>query len=735
MKTLRGTLERIVYENEETGYTVARLSSPQHRTGLITVVGNLASATPGEHLLLEGWWTNHPKYGRQFKIEAYRTVAPTTVAGIKKYLGSGLINGIGPVMADRITNHFGLHTLEVIETDPKALKQVHGIGPKRIRLIIAAWNEQKEIQEVMLFLKTYDVSTTYAIKIYKTYGQDAISIIQENPYRLAEDIFGIGFKTADQIAARLGLAKDAPGRLRAGIEYLLYRASDEGHVYLPRSQLMDRCMEMLEVEVDKLQPALDTLVQADKLVVDEETEAGAKAVYLTPFYYAEVGVANRMRRISSTTLNLHIDRDRGHSPLFLPDLERRVRLEYSPKQQEAIANALTCKVLILTGGPGTGKTTTVRGIIQLFDGLGLKIALASPTGRAAKRLSQATGRDAKTIHRLLGYAPHSGFAVNDRNPLNVDVIIIDEASMIDLTLMNNLLKAIRPTATLILIGDVDQLPSVGAGNVLRDLIDSRTVEVIELKEIFRQARHSQIITNAHRINDGKFPDLTETPHGDFRFVEEEDPQRVAVRIEAWVTERLPNDYGYDPFADIQVLSPMYRGAAGADRLNQQLQEQLNPDSGEGKRIELPYVDKKFRLGDKVMQIRNNYEKEVFNGDIGRVVAVDRAQQQVQVHYPDRGRISYALTDLDELVLAYAITIHKSQGNEYPAVVFPLLTQHYLMLQRNLLYTAVTRAQQLVVLVGSKKAVGIAVNNDKPVRRYSKLKDRLRDNEVRYLNHK
>ncbi|MFQ5858621.1 MAG: ATP-dependent RecD-like DNA helicase [Anaerolineae bacterium] len=736
METLRGTLERIVYENEETGYTVARLSSdaPHPTTDLITVVGKFVSATPGEHLLLKGRWITHPKYGRQFKFEEYRTVAPATVEGIKKYLSSGLIKGIGPVMAERITEHFGLHTLEVIEAEPEALEQVPGIGPKRTQLIIAAWEEHKEIQEVMLFLKSHDVSTTYAIKVYKTYGQDAISIIQENPYQLAEDIFGIGFKTADQIAVRLGLAKDAPGRLKAGIEYTLNQASNEGHVYLPRAQLTQRCIELLEVDEEKLQEALEAMEGEDKVVIEEEakaeTGAEAEAVYLTPLYYAEVGVANRMRRIASTSLNPPVDRAR----LRLPSLELKpgMRIEYAPKQQEAIGKALTCKVMILTGGPGTGKTTTVRGIIQLFEGLGLKIVLASPTGRAAKRLSEAAGRDAKTIHRLLGYAPQSGFRINDRNPLTADVVIVDEASMIDLGLMNNLLKAIRPTATLILIGDVDQLPSVGAGNVLRDLIDSGTVEVIELKEIFRQARHSQIVTNAHRINHGKFPDLSSRPHGDFFFIEEEEPQAAAFGIKELIADHLPDIYEYDPFVDIQVLSPMYRGAAGADNLNRLLQERLNPDASGRKVIDLPYVGGRFRLGDKVMQIRNNYEKEVFNGDIGRIVAVDRDEQQIQVWYPDRGRVSYALTDLNELVLAYAITIHKSQGSEYRAVVFPLLTQHYLMLQRNLLYTAVTRAKELVVLVGSKKAMGIAVHNDKELGRYSKLRDRLRNRVERPL---
>ncbi|OGF57582.1 MAG: hypothetical protein A2Z21_06095 [Candidatus Fraserbacteria bacterium RBG_16_55_9] len=727
MEMIEGTLEHIVYRSESDGFTVAYLASSDQTDQFVTIVGNLLAVSPGENLVLKGQWAIHPKYGRQFEVHDYHTVLPTTEAGLQKYLGSGLIKGIGPALATRIIECFREDTLRILDEQRERLLEVKGIGPHKLQQITRAWDEQKEIREVMLFLKAHDVSTGYATKIFKTYGREAIRIVQENPYQLAEDIFGIGFKIADRIALKLGLARDAPQRIEAALLYALEEAANEGHVYLPRAELAQRCMRMLELEESEasafIESAVERLIQRARVMRDhaEGEDAGeqGEVIYLPPFYYGELGVAHQLKQIKTTPIRV------GHEKVsqLLSRLTReaaKVGHTYSSEQEEAIRAALLSKAVILTGGPGTGKTTTVRGILQMMEWLGWTVLLAAPTGRAAKRLSEATGREAFTIHRLLGYRPPRGFEFYEDNKLDADAVIIDELSMVDLLLMNHLVKALPPEAHLILVGDADQLPSVGPGNVLHDLIQSGEFAVIRLSQIFRQAQESRIVVNAHLINQGQFPYLEATETSDFFFLKEEDPEQAAQLICQLVTQRLPQFYKYDPFQDIQVLSPMYRGASGVENLNQLLQERLNPS----KSISLPGSQRELRLGDKVMQVRNNYEKEVFNGDIGRIVDVNLVEQQLWVRYPDRGLIPYDAADLNELVMAYAVTIHKSQGSEYKSVIMPILTHHYVMLQRNLLYTGITRAKELVVLVGSKRALGMAVRNDKQQLRYSRLAKRL-----------
>jgi exodeoxyribonuclease V alpha subunit len=715
MEELRGTLERIVYEAEEDGYTVARVSAPGH-PDLVTVVGNLMAVSPGEHLLLRGCWTNHAKFGRQFEIQDYQTLIPATVVGICKYLGSGLIRGIGPVMAERITELFGLETLSIIEETPQRLEEVEGIGPVRRERIEQAWQEQKEIRQVMLFLKAHDVSTKFAVKIFKTYGKEAVGIVTRNPYRLAQDIWGIGFKTADKIAAALGIPKDSPQRLQAGLVHLLNEAaSDEGHVFLPKSELLRRSSGILGVETALIEAAIVASQKEQGIIIDPQEDP---AVYLPALHTSENGIAQRFLGLCRGAPPA---RGESHVSQWLGEFQQREKIEYSGQQRQAILAALQRKALILTGGPGTGKTTTVKGLLHVMERMGWKMLLAAPTGRAAKRLSESTGRPAQTIHRLLEFSPKGGFLKNEVHPLETNALIVDELSMVDVVLMHHLLKAVPPEASLVLIGDVDQLPAVGPGSVLQDMIRSGVAEVVQLTEIFRQAQQSRIITNAHRINRGEFPDLKPQSTGDFFFLEEEDPAAAAELVLDLVTRRLPAKYRYDPIDDMQVLCPMYRGEVGADQLNRALQGRLNPKEDLG----LPHAGRELRVGDKVMQIRNNYEKEVFNGDIGRVIGVDRVEQQATVSFPGRGEVLYELADLNELVPAYAITVHKSQGSEYRAAVLPLLTQHYVMLQRNLLYTALTRAKELAVIVGTKKALAIAIKNDRVAKRNSRLAAKLK----------
>lgn len=726
-RTLSGTVERIVFTNEENGYTIARFRADS-RYDLMTIVGPLAGVKPGARLKIEGLWKTHPKYGEQFEIQSYQEEMPATVEGIRKYLGSGLIKGIGPVTARRIAEHFGTYTLEVIEQDIGRLAEVPGVGPKRVTVIARAWEEQKQIKEIMLFLQAHDVSTQLAVKIYKTYGDASIGVVRDDPYRLARDIYGIGFLTADRIARSLGVEHDSPQRVAAGIEHTLNQFSDEGHVYVPREALLAQAAKILEVPAELAAAQLPGLAADERIVLEtvDDGEEAEEAVYLIPFHRAEIGVARRLRALLSHP-GSRLDEFRAAGFAWgqaLAYLARQSGLTLAERQTEAVQTALTHKVSILTGGPGTGKTSTVRGLLSLLNAKRKRVLLAAPTGRAAKRLYETTGHEAKTIHRLLEVDPGAGsgwgFKRNQDNPLEADMIIIDEVSMIDLVLMNALLRAVHPASHLLLVGDADQLPSVGAGNVLHDLIGSGQVPVVRLDVVFRQAADSTIITNAHRINRGESP-LFPKDRRDFFFFGKEDPAECAELVVDIVARRIPTTFNFDPQAQIQVLSPMTRGQAGTRALNETLQARLNPPRP-GK-PEYKSGSRLFRQGDRVIQLRNNYDKDVYNGDLGLIRQIDLEEGEFVVEIDGRP-VRYEFSDLDELALAYALTVHKSQGSEYPVVVIPLLTQHYMMLQRNLLYTGVTRAKAMVVLVGTRKAIAMAVRNAKIARRWSGLSWRL-----------
>lgn len=714
---LSGQIERITYTNPENGYTVAQMKVRGVRQ-MVTVVGNLIDPVPGEVLELSGRWKVHPKFGEQFEVQSYRTTAPATVTGIRKYLGSGLIKGIGPVMAKRIVTRFGKETLEVIENAPERLAEIQGIGEKRIAMIQAAWAEQKEIRAVMMFLQSHNVSSGYATKIFKQYGSDAIEVVSGNPYQLAADIFGIGFLTADRIASSLGFEKDSSLRLRAGVLYVLNQMAEDGHVFYPYDQLLEKAGEMLEVDSYPLADAVSHMARAKHVVMESiaapETDT---AVYLSKYYTCETGIAAMVKRLFRTPKAIRaIDADRA-----LAWVQQRLAFTLAEKQAEAVSDAVRSKVMVITGGPGTGKTTIIRAVLQIFGKLAVNIRLAAPTGRAAKQMSEATGFPASTIHRMLSFNGKSGgFQKNADNPLDCDILIVDEASMIDTVLMYHLLKAVPQGATVILVGDVNQLPSVGAGNVLEDIIASGKVPVVRLNEIFRQARQSRIIVNAHRINQGYMPVIDAADDGsDFYFIEKEAPEAVLELILSLAESRIPKSFGFDPLADIQVLSPMHKGLVGAANLNRELQKRLNPGAEGVTQGAATFCD-----GDKVMQIRNNYDKGVFNGDIGRICGVDREARELRIDFDGR-RIAYDFTELDELVLAYAVSVHKSQGSEYPVVIVPVVTQHYILLQRNLIYTAVTRGRQLVVVVGSKKAMAIGIKNNRTQHRYTRLDLRLK----------
>jgi len=708
MEYLTGIVERITYVNEENGFTVIKIRS-RGFSELVTVVGNLAAVHVGSVLRLKGEWKHDSKYGRQFSAADYRETLPATAAGIEKYLGSGLIKGIGPVYARRIVQYFKEDTLRVIEESPDYLTKVDGIGPKRVEIIKKAWQEQKEIKNVMLFLQSSGVSTAYAVKIYKTYGDESISVVKTNPYRLADDVWGIGFKTADRIARQLGFDKNSYERCRSGIIYTLNELANEGHCYATREQLLAETMEILELEEGLIQSTLDRMIDENSVILDEDV------IYLPPFYFSEAGTARRIKEILAgrTISPAQVDVER-----IISGIRREYGLEYDETQLAAIRTAAVSKFMVLTGGPGTGKTTTTLAIIRVFQKMGCRVLLAAPTGRAAKRMAETTGMEAKTIHRLLEYKPSEGYQKNDRNPLECDVLIVDEASMVDIILMYNLLKAVPDRAVVILVGDVDQLPSVGAGNVLKDIIDSGAVNVVRLEKIFRQALGSMIITNAHRINKGEMPLLKGSRNRDFFFIEEEDPQKVAETIRMLCTHRLPRYFKVNPLQDIQVLCPMQRGETGAQNLNLLLQQSLNPGD-----VAIKYGGTVFRLHDKVMQIKNNYDKNVFNGDIGTIVQIDQEDKTLIISF-DGNKVQYDVTELDEVVLAYATTVHKSQGSEYKIVVAPFTMQHYIMLQRNLLYTCLTRAKKAFVLVGTRKAVRIAVSNSKIRQRNTLLAKRL-----------
>jgi len=739
-QTLEGTLERLTFQNDENGYTVAKLI-PKGQSYEVTVIGTLTGVTPGESVRLRGIWSTHPQYGRQFEVREYTVHLPATVEGIRKYLGSGLIKGVGPVNAGRIVDYFGLKTLDVIETDVNRLREVPGVGEKRTALIARAWEEQKHIKEIMVFLQSHGVSTGLAVKIYKQYADQAIAIVRNDPYRLAKDIYGIGFKTADKIAQQMGFAVDAPERIQAGLRYALGTFSDDGHCFAPRDHLLITAAELLEVPREACEPQLDALVQMEELIAEnyelriknqrmkrlatsnqQPATGNESAIYLPPFFYAEKGVANKLRQLQASPRDrLAVFRDVEWDKAFAW-LEERNPIHLAEQQQGAVRMALTEKVSILTGGPGTGKTTITRSIIQLLLAKHCSVLLCAPTGRAAKRLSEATGLEAKTIHRLLEVKPAEGFrfARDQENPLDADMVIVDETSMVDILLMNHLLKAVEAGSHLLLVGDVDQLPSVGAGNVLRDLIASGAIPVTRLDTIFRQAEDSYIIVNAHRINCGEMP-VCNGPARDFFLFAADDAERAADLVLDIVAQRIPAKFGYDADRDIQVLSPMHRGAAGVGELNRRLQETLNPP--DARKAQSVHGSRTFRVGDRVMQIRNDYDRQVFNGDMGRVTALDLEEHTLTVNF-DGAFVGYEFTELDELVHAYAVSIHKSQGSEFPVVVIPILTQHYMMLQRNLLYTGVTRAAKLVVLVGNQRAVAIAVHNDKIAQRNTRLTERV-----------
>jgi exodeoxyribonuclease V alpha subunit len=708
MEYLSGVVERITYANEENGFSVIKIKSKGF-ADLVTVVGNLAAVDVGATIRLKGEWKQDSKFGRQFGVVDYRVTVPATIAGIEKYLGSGLIKGIGPVFARRITAHFREDTLRIIEEEADSLIHVDGIGQKRVDMIKKAWHEQKEIKNVMLFLQSNGVSTAYAVKIYKTYGNDSINIVKTNPYRLADDIWGIGFKTADKIAQQLGFDKQSFERCRSGLVYVLNELSNEGHCFATRDQLLEAAEKILELEGTLIDVTIERMIEEKTIIPDD-----GNAIYLPAFYYSEVGVAKRVGEI----LEAESSYKSADTESILESIQKEHGIQYDEVQIDAIKVAARSKFMVLTGGPGTGKTTTTLAIIEIFQKLNAKVLLAAPTGRAAKRIAETTGMEAKTIHRLLEYKPPEGYKKNAENPLECDVLIIDETSMVDIILMYNLLKAVSNGTVVILIGDVDQLPSVGAGNVLKDMIDSGTIHVVKLTRIFRQAQGSAIITNAHRINKGDSPNLKGGSRSDFFFLEEEDPLKVVETIKDLCAKRLPEYYKVDSVNDIQVLCPMQRGEAGAANLNTVLQETLNPTD-----VSLKYGGAVFRLRDKVMQIKNNYDKNVFNGDIGTISSMDTEDKTLIISY-DGVAVEYDVTELDEVVLAYATTIHKSQGSEYKIVVAPFTMQHYMMLQRNLLYTCVTRAKKILVLVGSRKAIGIAVANNKTQKRNTMLASRL-----------
>lgn len=713
MDHLRCVVERITYQNADNGYTVLKCAV-KNAQDLVTVVGVMPDTHVGSVLALEGFWKVDARYGRQFCVEKFEETLPATVYGIEKYLGSGLIKGVGSKFARRIVEKFGKDTLDVIEENPEALIQVEGIGKVRVERIRKSWEEQKEIKNIMLFLQGHEVSTSHATKIFKTYGSDSIRIVQENPYRLADDIWGIGFKTADTIAEKMGIEKDRFIRLRSGILYSLNKLSENGHCYAVREQLIQTAGQLLEVEEAELEITLDEMLRTEDVIREEE------AIYLPPFFFSETGCAKRLLKLLSAERRVQVDVDVVMERITVPDSENHQPVTYDEVQLEAIRVAVSSKIMVLTGGPGTGKTTTTMGIIAAYRAAGCRILLAAPTGRAAKRMSEATGMEAKTIHRLLEYKPPEGYQRKEENPLDGDVLILDECSMIDIMLMYNLLKAMPEHMTLIMVGDTDQLPSVGAGNVLGDIISSGRIPVVRLSRIFRQAQGSRIIMNAHRINKGEQIDMRGGRDSDFFFAAKETNEEVVELLVKYCTENLPRYYHVDALQDIQVLTPMQRGVCGAANLNQVLQEAMNPGS-----ICLRRGGTQYRLHDKVMQIRNDYDKEVFNGDIGVINDVDMEERELTVDFDGR-EVTYDVSELEELTLAYATTIHKSQGSEYPIVVMPFTMSHYVMLQRNLLYTGVTRAKRILVLIGEKKAVWYAIRNETTADRNTKLDKRLKE---------
>ena len=727
-ENLSGTIERITFHNMDSGYAVLRVQVRGKRD-LTTIVGTMTSVVAGEYIEAVGDWVNDRDHGLQFKATELKTTPPHTVEGIAKYLGSGLIKGIGPKYAKKIVELFGERTLQVIDETPMHLSEVKGIGPQRLLKIRQSWQEQKGVRTIMVFLQSYGIGTARAVRIYKTYGDQAIELVKSNPYRLTTDIWGVGFKTADDLAMRLGLPADSPLRARAAVRFVLSEFNSQGHVGYPEDGVLTRTMNLTQIPPNIIEEAIETGRQEDEFVRDIPPEPiepiGQEPwLYLKTMFLAEMGIARTVNQL----------RHGGHP---LPEIdveaalqwvEEKMKMELAPSQREAIAAATKEKVLVITGGPGVGKTTIVRGILEIFSAKRMRVALCAPTGRAAKRLSESTGKEAKTIHRLLEFDPGLGRFKRDRdNPLDIDLLVMDEASMVDVTLMNQLLRSLPPWTCLVLVGDVDQLPSVGPGSVLNDLIASETLRVVRLTEIFRQAGESWIIRAAHAINQGHEPESAPFGgNGDFYFIEVNDPETIIERIITMVKDRIPARFKLDPRKDIQVLSPMNKSELGVLNLNQRLQAVLNPKKDDR---EVERYGTTFRVGDKVLQMHNNYQKEVFNGDIGLISEIDLTNQEVHVDFEGR-QVPYEFSELDEITLAYATSIHKSQGSEYPAVIIPLHTQHFVMLQRNLLYTGITRGKKLVVVVGSKKAMYFAVHKQETALRYSLLRYRLKQNKVR-----
>ena len=729
---LEGTIGDVVFRNEVNTYTVAKLETED---GEATIVGYMPFANPGESVRVEGEWIYHPTYGEQMEVETITPIVPSTTEGIEKYLSSGLIPYIGPKTAKKIVDRFGLDTLDIIQYNPERLKEIDGIGDKKLAKIVEAFGEQGELREVMVFLQGLGITPNYGMRIYKEYGKDTIGIISENPYKLSEDIVGIGFKRADRIAQNMGISLDSPYRIEGGIRYVLHRYAGNGHTYIPKEEFIPKTVELIEVDESLVEGSIRDL--ALKGTIHISNADGELLIYYAPFHVAENNVGRKMVELSRAKLeDMDVDVDR-----IIKDIEGAEGIEFAPRQIEAIMESMENGVVVITGGPGTGKTTIINAIIRIFEEQDLEVSLAAPTGRAAKRMTETTGMEAKTIHRLLEYTymeEGMAFGLDEGSPLETDMLIIDEASMIDILLMNNLLKAVMPGTRLILVGDVDQLPSVGAGNVLRDIIDSQAVKVVRLEEIFRQAERSMIVVNAHRINGGKTPLLNEK-NKDFFFIREQDPKTIAEIISDLCKDRLPNYYGVDPFNDIQVLSPMKKGDCGTNALNSRLQEELNPKA-QGKK-ERQMGEELFRVGDKVMQIRNNYILEwriangedgeevgegIFNGDLGVILDIDEEDMILRALFDEEKEVEYSFNQLDELQLSYATTIHKSQGSEFPVVVMPICWGPPMLLTRNLLYTGITRARDLVVLVGEERFLRMMIDNNRIARRYSSLDDRIRE---------
>ncbi len=726
IKEITGQIERITYNDAESGYAVLRVEVKGY-PDLVTAVGTVASPAVGEVLTMKGVWMDHPRFGSQFKISEYNSFAPSSAKGMEKYLGSGLIKGIGPSTAEKIVSLFGTETFDILDSHPEKLLDIEGIGEKKAAVIHEAWLEQKDMRGVMLFLQSHGIGTGYALRVFRHYGSASVRVLEENPYRLATDIFGIGFVTADKIASGMGFSKESPLRIRAGVLHVMNELTRDGHIFVPIEELTLSAAEILSVSPEIAEKGIEDARLNQELIIEWYSDAEGKddcAVYLPPFHYAEVHSAKNLCSIVMSPFNgQYID-----PGVAIPWVQYELGITFGGHQTDALKMALSSQVMVITGGPGTGKTTLIKAIIKIRSARGFRIMLAAPTGRAAKRMTEATGHEAKTIHRMLEYTGSSAaggdFMRCDTNPLDCDLLVVDEASMIDQILFHHMMKAVPRGASVIFVGDVDQLPSVGPGNVLKDIIDSGVCPVVHLNEIYRQGEESNIVVNAHRVNNGEMPMLDgkkdASSPSDFYFIEENDADKALEIIKKLVTVRIPEKFGMDPIRDIQVLSPMHRGTVGTARLNSELREVLNTFNG----TRVLRMGRTLQEGDKVMQIRNNYDKDVYNGDIGTIIAVDGEENRVIVEM-DSGRISYDFSELDELIHAYAVSIHKSQGSEYPAVVIPIMTQHYMMLQRNLLYTGITRGKKLVVVVGTKKAVAIAVKNDKTRKRYTRLAERLK----------